>query len=64
VNGHDSDGVRIRSGARASSRGTFRINLPAGRYTVRTLGFGPHHSTRVQVSPHGTVQVRLVRDIR
>jgi hypothetical protein len=64
VKGHDADGVRIRSGAKASSWGTFRVNLPAGRYTVRTLGFGPHHSTRVQVSPHGTVRVRLVRDIR
>jgi len=64
VNGHDADGVRIRSGAKASSSGTFRINLQAGRYTVRTLGFGPHHSIRVQVSPHGTVRVRLVREIR
>ena len=64
VNGHDADGVRIRSGAKASSSGRFRINLPAGRYTVRTLGFGPHHSIRVQVSPRGTVRVRLIREIR
>jgi hypothetical protein len=64
MNGHDADGVRIRSGARATSSGTFRVNLPAGRYTVRTLGFGPHHAIRVQVSPHGTVRVRLVRDVR
>jgi hypothetical protein len=64
VNGHDADGVRIRSGAKASSSGTFRINVPAGSYTVRTLGFGPHHSTRVLVSPRGTARVRLVRDVR
>jgi Subtilisin inhibitor-like len=55
------DGVRIL--LRTGSSGGFRITLPAGTYTVRTPGGGPHHSVRVQVTPHGLVHVRLVRDI-
>jgi subtilisin inhibitor-like len=63
VTGHDSDGIRIRTGARSSAAGTFRIGLPAGRYTVRMLGSGPHHKTRIQVPPRRTVRVRLIREI-
>jgi subtilisin inhibitor-like len=63
VTGHDADRIRLRTGVRSGSSGRFRISLPAGRYTVRTPGGGPHHSVRVQVTPDGLVHVRLVRDI-
>jgi len=63
VTGHDADRIRLRTGVRSGSSGGFRISLPAGRYTVRTPGGGPHHSVRVQVTPDGLVHVRLVRDI-